>query len=264
MPPRENQSELQRYRDILLATFEYHLKKTAARVKVDQLDPDAYFFQLMRQQTEKHYKQGRLKSLQKRFHEMTTMPRLTGDMEFGKFIKEKTGYDIDIFENLQSRIAIISQKKIKTEKEYHDVVAMISLCQQDPGCGEKIDRLSNLRNDFQETQVNRKSPGSYRVISTSIILDPDSEIYSPDNKRKLIIGETSAGADNPQTHVYIYFGKESGEIYAANGINLDIKVYWKDNNTIVIETKKDYVAITAKFQQLQSLDDIVKIEYIER
>src|ERR1700741_3478868 len=103
MAPRKNQSELQRYRDILLATFDYHLKKTAARVKFDQLDPDADFFEFMRQRTEKQYKQGRLKSLQKGLDHMTAMPRVTGDMEFGKYIKEKTGYDIAIFENVESR-----------------------------------------------------------------------------------------------------------------------------------------------------------------
>ena len=57
MPPGKNQPALQRYRDILLATFEYHLKKTAARVKFDRLDPDADFFQLMTEQTEKHYQE---------------------------------------------------------------------------------------------------------------------------------------------------------------------------------------------------------------
>lgn len=261
MPPRKNQSELERYRDILLATFDYHLKKKAGRVKFDQLDPDAYFFQFIKQQTEKQYQQGRLKSLQKSFHEMTAMSRITGDMDFGKYIKEKTGYDIDIFENLQSRINnIISQKRIKTEKEYQDVFAMISLCQQNPTDQEKIDRLNNLCNDF--TERKNKSSGRNRVITTSIFLDQVSEIYSPDKKRKLTVSETSADADNPQTQVFIYFGKESGSIYAAKGINLDVKAYWKDNSTVVIETKKDY-SITTKCKQVQSFQDIVRIEYIE-
>jgi hypothetical protein len=263
MTPKKNQSELLRYRDILLATIEYNLKRTEGRVKFDQLDPDAHFFQLIRQQTEKHYKQGRLKSLQKSLHEMTAVPRLTGDMAFGKYIKENTGYDIDIFENLQSRIGnIISQKRIKTEKEYQDVITMISLCQQTPASDEKIDRLNNLCNDFTERKSKNKSSERNRVITTAIRLDQVSEIYSPDNKRKLIIGETSDGADNPQTQVFIYFGKESGGIYAANGINLDIKVYLKDNSTVVIETKKDYTVIT-RYKLVQSFQDIVRIEYIE-
>jgi uncharacterized protein (DUF1330 family) len=62
--------------------------------------------------------------------------------------------------------------------------------------------------------------------------------------------------------VFIRFQKVGGELYAANGLSLDIKTYWKDNNTIVIKTKKDYVAVR-KCKQVQSFQDIIKVEYIE-
>lgn len=264
MPPRKNQPALQRYREILLATFEYLLKKTAARVKFDGLDPDADFFQFMREQTEKHYEQGRLKHLEKRFHEMSAMPRLTGDMEFGKFIKEKTGYDLDIFENLQSRINdIIAQETIRNDDEYLDVIAMINLGQQAPDNEEKIERLINLRNDYQEKLTRIKYSARNKRINASIILSQVAEIYSPDKKRKLTIAETGAGVEDPQTEVSIHFENGNGRIFAVKGINLQINLYWKTNHTIVIETNKEHEPITDRFQQVQSLEDIVKIEYVE-
>lgn len=65
---------------------------------------------------------------------MTEEPRETGDLSFGRYIKEKTGYDIDIFGSFQKRIdKIIDRKRIKTENEYRDVLAMVdNLCQQTP------------------------------------------------------------------------------------------------------------------------------------
>jgi hypothetical protein len=39
LTPEEKQSELKRHRDILLATIDYHLERTAGNVKFDQFDP---------------------------------------------------------------------------------------------------------------------------------------------------------------------------------------------------------------------------------
>ena len=89
-----------------------------------------------------------------------------------------------------------------------------------------------------------------------------SAIYSPDNKRKLTI--TESGDDNSAaTQIFIEFENGGGAgVYATNGISLGIRTYWKDKNTIVIETKKDYLALQ-KWEQVQSFKEIVKVEYIE-
>ena len=91
-----------------------------------------------------------------------------------------------------------------------------------------------------------------------------TEKYSPDNKRKFTVWEI-ARPDRPVvTHVDIHFGKSGASVYMVEGANLDINVYWKDNNTIIIETRNDYDAISKHGEQYQSLDDVVRVEYVVR
>ena len=64
------------------------------------------------------------------------------------------------------------------------------------------------------------------------------------------------------THVAIEFPTASGAVYGTNNIHHDVKAFWKDNHTIVIETKKDYEA-SKRHKEVRSFDDVITIEYIE-
>jgi hypothetical protein len=263
LTPEEKQLELKRHRDILLATFDYFIDRSA-NIKYDEFDPVDHF-KLLKQQTEEHFQKGRLTRLKQWLRDMTEEPRETGDLNFGRYIKEKTGYDIDIFDNFQKRIdKIIERKKIKTENEYRDVLAMVdNLCQQTPVNEQKIDVLNNLLIDFGDKISGTKTPKSKRKFSTknNYFTNQLSASYSTDNKRKLTL--TESGDENyTSTQVFIEFEQSGAGVYTTNGINLGIRTYWKDNNTIVIETKKDYLALQ-KWEQVQSFKDIVKVEYIE-
>lgn len=57
--------------------------------------------------------------------------------------------------------------------------------------------------------------------------------------------------------------KTGAGIYSVQGIHKDIKVSWADNSTLVIETKKEYVS-RQKLEQVQSFDDRIKINYIDK
>lgn len=264
MTPEEKQSELKRNRDIVLATIDYLIKTERDRIRFDQIDPDTSFYEHLKQETERCYKKRRLKSLQKMLGHMTARPRLTGDTGFAAYIKEKTGFDIDIFENIRERIDnIFQQKTIKTENEYHDAIAMISLYEQTFVDQEKIDMLNKLCIDFKDRESKRKPSGRHQLIITTRDLKTFSNSYSPDNKRSVTVAENDADINDPLTQVVVFFEKATGIVYSVKRINLDIKTYWKDNNTIIIETKKDYVAV-AKHKQVQSFQNIVRIEYIER
>ncbi|MGZ8511425.1 MAG: hypothetical protein ACXWWA_13650, partial [Chitinophagaceae bacterium] len=174
-------------------------------------------------------------------------------------------YDIDIFVSFQKRIdKIITRKRIKTENEYRDVLAMVdNLCQQTPVDQEKIDVLNNILIDFHGKISGTKTPKSTSISSrkSNYSIKDLSETYSPNNKRKLTITERVTD-DNSTTQVLIRFELSGAGIYAANGINLNIKAYWKDNNTVIIETKKNYTVLQ-KWEQVQSFRDIVKVLYIE-
>jgi hypothetical protein len=63
--------------------------------------------------------------------------------------------------------------------------------------------------------------------------------------------------------VSVEFPKASGAVYALSGHCPNVKAWWKDNSTIVIETKKEYTK-NAQHKQVRSFDDIISIEYVER
>lgn len=198
---------------------------------------------------------------------MTEAPREMEDFGFGRYIKEKTGYDLDIFASFHKRIdKIIERKQIKTENQYRDVISMIdNLCQQTPTDQEKIDLLNDLLIDFDDKISGTKTPKSKRKSSVQdkTFFNVLLESPSPDNKRKLILIESGIEGGDGYTQVQIQFEDSGSGVYAPNGINLDIKTYWKDNNTIVIETNKEFRA-TQKWEQVQNFQDIIKVEYIEK
>jgi len=86
--------------------------------------------------------------------------------------------------------------------------------------------------------------------------------WSPNGKWKLTLTEHGYDSTDCYTQVIIDFGSTGSGVYSTNGRNLGIKTYWKDNHTIVIETKKEYDA-PQKWSQVQSFRNIVKVEYIE-
>ena len=108
MTPEEKQLELKRHRDILLATLDYSIERSKG-INNGEFDPVAHYQQL-KEQTEENYQNGRLTRLKQWLRDLTEEPRETGDLSFGWYIKEKTGYDIDIFRNFQKRIDKIIEK----------------------------------------------------------------------------------------------------------------------------------------------------------
>jgi hypothetical protein len=259
----EKQSELLRYRDILLATLDYHIERSIG-ITYDEYDPTAHFLHL-KEQTAEHYHKGRLAKLKQWLRDMTEEQRETADFNFGRYIKEKTGHDIDIFGSFHKRIDnIIERKRIKNENECRDAMSMVdNLCQQTPIEQEKIDTLNNLIIDFEDRISGTSTPKKKRGASNKEkhFINQLSESHSPDGKRLLSLTEIGASEDYSSTRVFISFESSGSGVYAAKGINLGIKTYWKDNNTIVIETKKDFIVLQ-KWDQVQSFQDIVKVEYI--
>lgn len=264
MTTEEKQSDLNRYREILLATLDYFIERSKS-INYEDFDVTAHYQQL-KVKVEENYQKGRLNRLKQWLRDMTEEPRETGDLSFGRYIKERTGFEIDILGSFQKRIdKIVERKLIKTENEYRDVLAMIDkLCQQAPIDQDKIDILNNLIVDFDDKISGSKISKSKRKSSkkNNYFINQLSESYSPDNRRKLTLTESGTDENYSSTHVCIEFEQSGSGVYAANGINLGIKTYWKDNITIVIETKKNYIVLQ-KWEQVQSFHNIVKVEYIE-
>ena len=86
-----------------------------------------------------------------------------------------------------------------------------------------------------------------------------AEELAPDGTTKLQV-QFSGKGEHALTYVVILLNTGSGTIYCARGEKLPIKAYWKDKNTVVIETKKAY-SYHDKYHQVSSYDEVYKIEY---
>lgn len=257
MNPEEKNFELKKYRNILLATIDYQLEKVAGSFIDDGFDPVADHYLNQKQKAEMDCLDGKLDKLKQEFQNITNSLVQRGDLNFDKYIKEKTGYETNIFEDLQLRVEqIIRQKEIKDQDQYKDVLALLSISEQISTEQKKIKVLNNLLDNFVD---KRSNPVSLKI---SISEGKPPGIYSPDNKIWFNISESGTDKNSFLTSIAIGFKQASGGIYAVKGINLPISAYWKDNDTVVVETKRDYEVIN-KCKKVQSFNDIVTIEYIE-
>lgn len=64
------------------------------------------------------------------------------------------------------------------------------------------------------------------------------------------------------TSVGITFKTSGRGIYVVEGTQPWLNAFWKDNNTVVIETSKAYKTLTQHYL-MQSFDDVVRVEYVQ-
>lgn len=211
----DNQTTLDQHYNLFLATLDYLLEQSAARVIVDQHDATGEHYEMLKQRAEKHYRNGKGKLLQRVIREIAGHSSLFKEDSFLTYMKDRTGYDAEIIK--QTLPAAPTRKR-------NEVVII-----NDP----------------------------------NVSLKWLAELFSPDNKRKITVRETSQPSAPVMTIVDLKFERSGASLYMVEGANLDINVYWKDNNTVVIETKNEYVALSKHGEQYQCLDDVVKVEYVK-
>lgn len=299
MTDEEKQAELEKHRTLLFAILDYHLQYYTGSMVFDQWDPAAGYYLQEKQQTEKDYQEFRLDILQERLNKFLKRLRDRVDLNFESYIKEQTGYEIDIFGELRHRVAaIVSKGKIENDEELRNVSGMIQIYQGTAEGKEQIDILEglidkavgyrktgNITSEAETSEVRHvivqlkiqppdsRNTGVAETFGTSRNLSEAefaefqrqngllSEARSPDGNRQIMI-QTNDSERNAFTVVNILLKGGSGCIYCARGRNLPVKAYWKDNNTVVIETTEEYLVET-KHHKVRSFEDVVKIEYIE-
>ena len=158
----EKQSELEKYRDLVLATLDYYLENREMRIKTADFDSFEHYKGL-KIQTEQQYQKGRLTRLKQWFRDLTEMQVETGDLKFNKYLQDKTKYDIDIFKSYHQRIdKVIEKGKITTDNQFYDINIMVDqLCQTEPLDNEKIGILNKLLGDYEQ----RKSKPTRKPIA---------------------------------------------------------------------------------------------------
>ncbi len=147
----EKQAELEKYRDLVLATLDYYIDNKEMQIKTADFDSLEHYKGL-KTQTEEHYQKGRLTRLKQWFRDLTEMQIETGDLKFNKYLKDKTKYDIDIFKSYFQRVdKVIEKGKITTDYQFYDINIMVDqLCQTEPVDSKKIEILNQLLSDYEK------------------------------------------------------------------------------------------------------------------
>ena len=279
MTSEQKQAELQRLRDILLATIEYQLAKQRGSIVFDQVDWIEEHWEQERLKVEKYYADGRLSNLQQMLTRLTRSLQNRTDLNFAGYIKEKTGFEIDLFGDVLKRVdAIITQNEIRNKQELNEVNIMAHYYRQTSADATLVERLQKLSMNYD--LVTRKKQTGYTETTRTIDKDGiehisikhstgpkpkhlvEEEIISPDGKRWLRVVQWSDGK-HATTFVSIIFPAASGGIYGANGIHPGVKASWKNNSTIVIELPKDIPTHT-QHKEARSFEDVIAIEYVEQ
>jgi hypothetical protein len=267
---------------LLLATLDYLQQHLGGSFVCDQNDVVSEYYQQQKVQTEKYFKQRRLDRMQQRLASLSKGLQNRTDLNFASYIKEKTGYDIDIFEDLRKRVAaIIAQNEIRSQKELNDISKMLHYFHRTSDTGEEVEDLNALISNYsqQANRNSRKGKGRFSEIIRKTVKDgiektstifsngpkpkhfEQQETTSPDGKRTVRVTQWSDGK-HASTQVTLQFPTAGGAVYATSGIHPEVKAWWKNNSTIVIQTKKEYEA-DEQVKQVRSFDDVISIEYVE-
>ena len=80
-----------------------------------------------------------------------------GDLNFHKYLRDKTKYDIDIFKSYFQRVdEVIEKSKITSDNQFYEVSMMVDqLCQSEPVDNKKIEILNKLLRDYEQRKSRR-------------------------------------------------------------------------------------------------------------
>jgi hypothetical protein len=147
----DKSEELVKYRDLIIATLDYYIENKIMDIKTTDFDSLLHFKSLKIKAAD-HFEKGRLTILKQMFRDMSEMQIEIRDFKFNAYLREKTGIDIDIFQNYFERITkIIKRGKITTDNQFYDVKNMVDhLCQTDPVDHKQIDILNKLMTDYEQ------------------------------------------------------------------------------------------------------------------
>jgi len=146
----DKQAELEKFRDLVLATLDYYLDNKDIQIKTADFVSVEHYKKL-KIQTEENYQKGRLTILKQWFRDLTEMQVETRDLKFNEYLKNKTKYDIDVFQSYFQRVdRIIEKGKITSGNQFYDVNIMVDqLCQTEPVDNKKIDIQNKLLSDYE-------------------------------------------------------------------------------------------------------------------
>lgn len=146
----DKKADLKKYHDLVIATIDYYLNTPSLHFKTNDFDTKSHFENLRLIATE-DYKKGRLTKLKRWFRDLTEMQVEIKDFKFNEYLKETTGYDINIHQDFYKRIdKIVEKGKITTDNQFREINAFVdSLCQSEQIDNTRIETLNKLLLDYE-------------------------------------------------------------------------------------------------------------------
>jgi DNA-binding SARP family transcriptional activator len=147
--------ELAKYHALVLAAIDYDIA-LCRNAPIQAFNPIPNLEKL-KQQAEEHFVKGRLATLKRWYHDLTEGIREGRAFNFNSFVKEHTGYTIDIFKVHFNKVeSLVAKGRITTDNQFYDVHSMVDyLSQIQPVDEKKIAVLNNLLVAYQQQKTKR-------------------------------------------------------------------------------------------------------------
>ncbi|MCW3119528.1 MAG: hypothetical protein JWM28_3610 [Chitinophagaceae bacterium] len=279
MKSKDKQDQIDKLRIIILQTLEYLIEHYTGSFVLDNYDPSRAYFLQEKKQVETYYKQGRLDRIKAKLATFTQNLCLDKDITYQHYIEERTGYRIDLYDELKDRANKILHNGIITNiEELADIEFMILLYRNDPNSSIDVNLYQNMLDRYKEANVSQvKVQRLYTQEEVFDINDRtlkgsfDNElkrqqglIYKVDspNGKNWVALHDSGKNEFALTYLIVCADGSSGSVYSAKGKNLPIKAYWKNDSTILIETSNNYETLES-YKRITTKSSNISIRYID-
>lgn len=279
MKSKNKQEELDKQRIIILQTLEYLIEHYTGSFVLDDYDPSREYYLQEKNQVETYYKERRLDRIKAKLAKFTQSLCLNKDIMYQHYIEERTGYRIDLYDELQGRTNKILHNGIITNmEELADIEFMILICENNPNSSIDKNLCQNLLDRYYEVDVDQlKVSKLYTQKEVSDINNRKLEnqsynelkieqglIYKVDspNCKNWIALHNSGKNEFALTYLVAGVDGGSGSVYSAKGEHLTIKAYWENDSTILIETSNKYKTLEC-YKKITTKSSNISIKYIE-
>lgn len=274
----ERQAALDQYKVLNLAAIDYILMNPDGRLIIDDQDFVAQHYERQKVLIEKYYVGRKLERLKEKFKGLMQQANRGQPTVFESYLKKVTGFDMDLFKDTRERaLEIADRGKIANKKEADNVSEAISYYRDLGDTGMTVSLTGLLHNyldskpsrtGWEERKEEITEEGKHIVtITTSTGPKPKfydrKEIASPDKTRELVVTQHQGNTESDTyTSVHLMFSNISCGVYTIEGLHPELQTYWKDNHTVMIETKQ-YFKVKNIIRKLQIADTVIFIEFIE-
>ncbi|MGF1923028.1 MAG: hypothetical protein ACQUHE_02520 [Bacteroidia bacterium] len=265
--------EREKNKSVLLATLNYLLEYHSNDMVFDDYSPSRLWYLEELRKTEFDIQKYRSNQIKRRLDMHIALLRSKFDQGLNNYVKEHTGYEIDIFEAYKARVMPMVSRGYIGDNDVYLIEDYLSAYEANPAEQERVAVLKDLLAK-REARINELTSISeetfYWISGTAGTLSEAEHLkwmskwllyeqIAPNGVFKLSVQISGRGED-ALTYVNITLGGGTGPIYGARGEKLPIKAYWKDDHHVVIETSSQY-AHQWMYKQVSSYGELVKIAY---